>query len=208
MEYGVGMRDNAAAAIPPEELIGQRVVVRAWRPTDASSLFEAVNESRERLRLWMPWVDNYRTVVDAEEYCHRVGVRFDERSDFALGIWHRENGRFLGGTGFHNVDWDVPSFDIGYWIRDGEVGKGYVEEAVRLMVRHAFDKMGARRLALTCDTTNDRSRRIPERIGFVLEGRLRNHMRTEAGTLRDTLIFSLIPEDAAVAAAGLTEVSV
>ena len=199
MENSVGIHVSATAAIPPDELIGPRVVVRAWRAADAPALFEAVDESRDRLRIWMPWVDNYRTVADAEEYCHRVGVRFDERSDFALGIWHRESGRFLGGTGFHNIDWSVPSFEIGYWIRDGEVGKGYVEEAVRLLVRHAFDKMGARRLALTCDLTNDRSRHIPERIGFVLEGRLRNHMVAETGRLRDTLIFSLIPGDAALA---------
>lgn len=195
----MGMHANAAAAIPPEELVGPRVVVRAWRPADAPALFEAVDQSRARLRPWMGWVDNHRTVADSEEYCRRVAVNFAERSDFALGIWHRASERFLGGTGFHNIDWDVPSFEIGYWIRDGEVGKGYVEEAVRLQVRHAFDCMGARRLALTCDATNERSRRIPERIGFVLEGRLRNHKLTETGTLRDTLIFSLIPGDAALA---------
>jgi RimJ/RimL family protein N-acetyltransferase len=193
----MSMHPNAEAAMPPYELIGERVVVRAWRPEDAQALFEAVDESRERLRPWMGWVDLYQTVADSEEYCRRVGARFDERSDFALGIWHRASGRFLGGTGFHNIDWDVPSFEIGYWIRDGEVGKGYVEEAVRLLMAQAFERMGAQRLAITCNANNERSRRIPERIGFELEGRLRNHMRTEAGPLRDTLVFSLVPGDPA-----------
>jgi RimJ/RimL family protein N-acetyltransferase len=194
----MSMHPNAEAAMPPYELIGERVVVRAWRPEDAQALFEAVDESRERLRPWMGWVDLYQTVADSEEYCRRVGARFVERSDFALGIWHRASGRFLGGTGFHNIDWDVPSFETGYWIRDGQVGKGYVEEAVRLLMAQAFERMGAQRLAITCNANNERSRRIPERIGFELEGRLRNHMRTEAGPLRDTLVFSLVPGDPAV----------
>ncbi|MCC6790600.1 MAG: GNAT family N-acetyltransferase [Thermomicrobiales bacterium] len=191
------MHANAQAAEPPARLVGERVIVRAWHFDDARPLFEAVTESRDRLRPWMSWVDIHQTVADSVDYCHRVGVRFDERSDFALGIWHRESGRLLGGTGLHNINWDVPSFEVGYWLRDGEVGKGYVEEAVRLLVRHAFTRMGANRLALTCDANNDRSRRIPERIGFVLEGRLRNHLRTEAGALRDTLIYALTPGDAA-----------
>lgn len=188
---------TAMAAMPPHELIGPRVIVRAWRQDDAPALFEAIEQSRERLRRWLAWVDSHRELADAEAFCRRAAASFAERNDFPLGIWHRESGRFLGGTGFHGIDWDVPSFEIGYWIRDGEVGKGYVEEAVRLQVRHAFAEMGARRLALTCDATNERSRRIPERIGFVLEGRLRNHMLAGSGRLRDTLVFSLIPADAA-----------
>lgn len=191
------MHPNAAAAEPPDELTGERVIVRAWRLEDAQALFDAVVESRARLRPWMSWVDVHQTVADSEEYCRRVGSAFDERTDFALGIWHRASGRLLGGTGYHNINWSVPAFEVGYWIRDGEVGKGYVEEAVRLQVRHAFQRMGAQRLVLTCDARNERSRRIPERIGFVLEGRLRNHLRTEAGPLRDTLCYALIPGDPA-----------
>jgi RimJ/RimL family protein N-acetyltransferase len=125
-----------------------------------------------------------------------VAERWRDGLDLALGIWRREDGRYLGGTGLHNIDWSVPAFDVGYWIREGDEGKGYVTETVRLLVRWAFDELGAQRLGLTCDSANERSRRIPERMGFVLEGRLRNHARTESGGLRDTLVFSLIPSDA------------
>ena len=183
-------------AIPlPEAIPGERVLLRPWRPGDAAALFAAVTESKERLRPWMPWVEGYRARADAEAYVERVGANWADRCDLALGIWHRESGRLLGATGLHNIDWSVPSFEIGYWIRDGEEGKGYVEESVRLLVRLVFADLGAQRLAITCDAENTRSRRIPERIGFLLEGRLRNHQRTAQGTLRDTLVFALTPED-------------
>ena len=192
--------ERRAALRLPNELVGERVVLRPYTMADAPALFEAVDQSRDRLRLWMSWVDGHRNLADSEDYCRRVSATWAERSDFSLGIWRRDDGRYLGGTGFHDSDWSVPSFEVGYWIREGEVGKGYVEEAVRLQVRFAFDVLGAARLTLTCDPLNERSRRIPEAIGFVLEGRLRNHIRLESGELRDTLVFSLVPGDAAAQA--------
>lgn len=70
-------------------------------------------------------------------------------------------------------------------------------ESVRLLVDLAFGHLGARRVELQCDATNERSRKTAERCGFVFEGRLRNRSRTPDGQLRDDLIFSLIPEDPA-----------
>ncbi len=181
--------------VSPDELVGERIIVRAWRRSDAPALFEAVDESREHLRPWMIWVDNHRTVTDSEDYCLRVAETWARRTDFALSIWHRETGRLLGGSGFHNIDWDVPSFDIGYWIRDREEGKGYVTEAARLLTAFAFEHLGAQRLVITCDSNNTRSAAIPERLGFLLEARLRNHHRKSDDALRDTLIFAMTPED-------------
>jgi RimJ/RimL family protein N-acetyltransferase len=189
--------ERRAAVRLPDELVGERIVLRPYTLANAPALFEAVDQSRERLRLWMEWVDGHADLAYSEDYCRRMAAQWAERSVLLLGIWHRETGRYLGGTGLHDCDWSVPSFGTGYWIRDGEVGKGYVEEAVRLQVRFAFDVLGAERLWLTCDPLNERSRRIPEAIGFVIEGRLRNHMRPSDGALRDTLIYSLIRIDPA-----------
>ena len=120
---------------------------------------------------------------------------WDERTQFALGIWDAASGRYLGGAGVHIRDLDVPYFELGYWIRDGEEGKGYVREAVVLQTRHLFDDLGANRVEIRCDARNDRSRRIPESLGFLLEGRFRNEARDSDGGLRDTLVFALTPED-------------
>lgn len=179
----------------PEEFVGPRVIVRTWRASDAPPLFEAVEESRERLRSWMGWVDLHTTLADSEDYCRRMPELWARREQFPLGIWHRESGAFLGGTGLHNVDWSVPSAEVGYWIRDRGLGHGYVEEAVRLQTAFAFDVLGLVRLGLTCDPTNARSRRIPEAIGFTLEGHLRHNTRTTAGELRDTLVYSILPDE-------------
>jgi RimJ/RimL family protein N-acetyltransferase len=58
-----------------------------------------------------------------------------------------------------------------------------------------FEELSGVRLELRCDARNDRSRHVAERLGFALEGRLRNEARDPSGQLRDTLVYALIPED-------------
>src|SRR5215211_4950917 len=160
---------------PTIELRGERVLLRLYRPEDAPEVFAAINESRDRVKVWLPWAaDGHTTLADTEEFVQRVKRDWDERRQFAFGIWDATRGRYLGGAGYHIRDLDVPYFEMGYWIREGEEGKGYVREAVQLQTIFAFETLGANRLEIRCDARNDRSRHIPESLGFILEGRLRN----------------------------------
>jgi RimJ/RimL family protein N-acetyltransferase len=88
------------------------------------------------------------------------------------------------------MDWSVPRFEIGYWVRRCFVGQGYITEAVRGVTRFAFETLGARRVEIRCDARNERSRRVAERSGFELEATLRNHAVAVDGELRDTLIYA------------------
>jgi RimJ/RimL family protein N-acetyltransferase len=188
--------DPSTLPAPPAEMRGERVLLRTYRPEDVSDVFAAINESRERVKVWLPWAENgHLTLADTEEFVHQRAGEWQERKEFVLGIWDVNSGRFLGGAGVHIRDWDVRYFELGYWIRDGEVGKGYVREAVQLQTRMAFDTLAANRVEIRCDARNDRSRRIPESLGFILEGRFRNDSRHTDGSLRDTLVFALTPND-------------
>ena len=64
-------------------------------------------------------------------------------------------------------------------------------EAIHLLMRHAFDDLGYRRFEWKCDSLNEPSRRAARRLGFVEEGRFRNHMVVQ-GRNRDTDWFSVI----------------
>ena len=179
----------------PEELDGPRVRVRCYRPDDAQALWEAVNESRAHLEPWMPWAAAYHSVDDARTTNARIQARWLLREDLTMGIFERESGRFLGGSGLHRVNWDIRAFEIGYWVRRSAEGHGYVTEAVQVLTRMAFDGLQANRVEIRMDASNTRSRRVPERLGFVLEGTLRNSAAgTERGP-RDTHIYALVPDD-------------
>ena len=63
-------------------------------------------------------------------------------------------------------------------------------EAIHLLMRYAFDELGYRRFEWKCDSLNEPSQRAAQRLGFVYEGRFRNHMVTK-GRNRDTDWFSV-----------------
>ena len=178
-----------------EDLRGERILVRPYRESDAQALFEAMIESREHLRPWLPFADEHQTVDESRNWINLQVANWILRDDLALSIWEQASGRYLGGIGLHPHDWKIGYFEIGYWLRASAEGYGYVTEAVRLLTDYALDTLKANRLEIRCDKLNTRSAAVPKRLGYVLEGRLRNHMANTDGRLRITLIFSLIPDD-------------
>ena len=90
------------------------------------------------------------------------------------------------------MDWSVPRFEIGYWIRPEAAGQGHVSEAVGLLAALAFDRLAARRVEIRCDSRNLKSRAVAERCGFVLEGVLRCDSLGVDDSVRDTAVYSRI----------------
>jgi RimJ/RimL family protein N-acetyltransferase len=190
------MDSSGQSTIPvPGPLFGERIVVRAYTEMDAPAMFEAVGESVQNLRPWMPWADSHKTVEDSLEYIRQCQVGFLLRTNFPMGTFTCADGRYLGGTGIHIREPRVPSVEIGYWVRASAEGQGYVSEAVRLLTICAFDTFHAERVTIQCDARNERSKRVAERQGYVFEGRHRNAERDPAGDLVDMLTYAMIPTD-------------
>jgi len=183
----------------PSELIGERVLLRPYRAGDGQALWEAVDESREHILPWMPWGDQHSSPRDSEALVRKWQASWLLREDLALGVWERATGRYLGGSGLHRIDWEVPSFEIGYWLRRTAVGHGYMTETAWMLCRFAFEQLSAQRVFIRCGAGNHRSTAIPTRLGFVPEGRMRNANRDTNGALYDMLVFGMTPEDYAAA---------
>ncbi len=195
---GGGVLDKPAfrTLIPMfEELQGERVIVRPYRVEDAEALREAVVESREHLRPYMPFADAHQSIEETRDWITRTLAAWVLRNDLTVGVWSAQDGRYLGGSGLHPRDWDIPFFEIGYWLRVSAEGHGYMAEAVRLLVEFAFGSLKANRLEIRCDIENERSAAVAKRLGFKQEAVLRNDFKRMDGGLRDTLVFSLIPSD-------------
>ena len=180
----------------PDELRSPRLLLRPYQPTDAGQIFAAVDESRAHLRPWMAWVDGHASVDNSQDWCARCAANWLLRTELTVGIFAVASGRYLGCVSLHDPDWDLRAFGIGYWLRASAVGQGYATEAVSLLVDLALGPLAARRVELRCDARNEPSRRVAERVGFVLEGRLRNAFLDPGGQPADELVFALTPDDA------------
>ena len=183
------------AADFPEELRGPRVLLRPLELEDAAAVWTAVEESRGHLEPWLPWVQSLRSIEDARANIVMLRERAVLRADWTVGIFDRVTGRYLGGSGLHRIRWDSRTFEIGYYIRASEEGKGYITESVQLLTRLAFDRLRANRVEIYIDPRNARSIRVPERLGFVLDGTLRHFRAGAEGRLEDRYLFALIRDD-------------
>jgi len=114
---------------PPQ--VGDGVVVNA-----------AVLETFDLLHPVMPWAQTKPTVDESEEYVRQAAANWILKNDaepyLPLFMFNKDNGQFIGGTGFHHINWSVPCLEIGYWIRSQYAGQGLMTEAVNALTRYAI----------------------------------------------------------------------
>ncbi len=178
----------------PEEFETERLTVRAPRAGDGEQAHTAIVESAERLRVQIPWAKPSITVEEEEVLARQRRIEFLERKQLNFYMFLKGRNIMVGMSALHSIDWEVPRFEIGYWIRTGYEGQGYVKETAEGLTKFAFD-LGARRIEIRTDSRNERSWRVAERAGYCLDGVLRNYDRDVDGILVDLRIYSKVRMD-------------
>ena len=176
----------------PESFDSERLTIRAPRLEDAEALFEAMSDSMAELRPWMPWAQTDTDLATVKKNIASAREKFLVREDLRLHLFLKGTRTCIGGSGLHRMDWSVPKFEIGYWVRSTFAGKGYVTEAVGAISDFAFSQLGAQRVEIRMSTQNERSWRVAERAGFELEGILRNNARHMDGSPGDTKLYEKV----------------
>jgi RimJ/RimL family protein N-acetyltransferase len=105
-------------------------------------------------------------------------------------------GEVAGTTSFYQIDATHRILSIGHtWIGKPWQRTPLNSESKLLMLHHAFEELGANRVSLETDIRNEASQRANERLGAQREGVLRAHRIRPDGTLRDTVVYSVIAEE-------------
>lgn len=179
----------------PDHVETERLLIRAPRPGDGAAIYEAIQESVNDLLPWMPWAHRTQTPDDVEALLRYSVAQFQKREDLRMNMYRKSDGLFIGGTGLHEIDWDVPRFEIGYWARTSLQGQGYVTEAVKGLTKFCFDTLQAERVEILMDVRNTRSAAVAERAGYIFEAILSRRSRDPYGNLRDTKIYRMLKDD-------------
>jgi RimJ/RimL family protein N-acetyltransferase len=160
-------------------------------------LKDAIDSSLDHLRPWMPWAAHEPTSLDAKvELLRQFRGRFDLGEDFVYGIFDRDETEVVGGAGLHTrIGSD--GLEIGYWIRASRIGAGLATEMTAALTRVAFEVFSVDRVEIRVDPVNERSARIPLKLGFREEATLRRRLppHREGDGLRDVIVFTLFAED-------------
>lgn len=174
-----------------EELRGPRVTLRRQRLSDAEDFFAALDASRAHLAPWLRFPDHILTLDDARHVIICDESSWLLRQALRFAIRHNSTSEYLGGVDLHHVDWDIRAFEIGYWLRAGADGHGYMTEAVGLAVDYCFTDphLAFNKAIIRCDARNTRSAAVAERLGFTREALLRADSRGKDGSLVDELVY-------------------
>lgn len=131
------------------------------------------------------------TAPDAPGY-YRAALEDPAQLPFVVEV----GGELAGSTRYGDLRPAHAGLEIGWtWLAPRFWGSGVNRRAKALLLEHAFEAMGMERVQLKTDAQNTRAQRAIEALGAVREGVLRRHLRRPDGSLRDTVMYSVIREE-------------
>lgn len=148
------------------------IQLRLLEEFHADEMFLLIDSDRAYLRAWLPWLDTQRRADDSLQFVRIVREQYFSSESLTLGIWYQKN--LCGVISYPKFDWPNKSGMIGYWLASRLQGKGIMTEACRSMIDYGFASLKLHRIDIRCATGNTKSQAIPERLGFVKEGILRD----------------------------------
>jgi RimJ/RimL family protein N-acetyltransferase len=184
---------------PPYRIETERLVIRCYEPDDAPLLKAAVDASIDHLLPWMPWARfEPQTLDEKVALCRSFRGQFDLDQNYVYGIFTADESELIGGAGFHPRA-NAGSLEIGYWVAASATGRGIATEVTAVETRAGFEVCGLDRIDIQVEPGNERSLRIPRKLGFTEEGTLRRRLAPgdDDEPHRDSVVFSMLREELA-----------
>ena len=152
----------------PARIETERLVLRCYALADVAAMDHVIPANREHLETFLPWAREEPVGTQQRtELVEKFRTDFKAGTDFTLGIFERASGEFIGGTGLHLRD-HPDHLEIGYWLAEHAQGQGLVTEAAGALTRVALQSSHSPFVEIRCAPGNERSRRVPQRLGFSL----------------------------------------
>ncbi len=148
--------------------IKPELAIRPARLSDADCLFALVEQNRRRLRQWMPWADDTRSVDDTIRFLR--SCEEDLAAGKALHCVVLVGGEIVGVVGMNRIEEASMSAPVGYWLDGMYEGNGYMTLSCAALIDEVFRRFSLERVEIRTATGNTRSAAIPQRLGFSYVG--------------------------------------
>ncbi|RMF30319.1 MAG: N-acetyltransferase [Bacteroidetes bacterium] len=140
-------------------------------PRFAEALFQVVDAQREHLRRWLPWVDATRSPEDSRRFLYEA-ARFN-KGGRRLTTLIVQNGYIIGSLGIVQYDGGNRWAELGYWIAAEKQGRGLMTRCCQTFIAYLFGQQDLNRLQMRIASENLPSKAVARKLGFQLEGTLR-----------------------------------
>jgi ribosomal-protein-serine acetyltransferase len=178
---------DAVLALPKSEAVDLRLL----EDSDAEELQSLIVANREHLAAWLPWAAG-QGLADSRAFI--VGshqrIAADEGLEAAVAV----EGAIVGVIGIHSIEWSHRSARLGYWLSEGSQGQGLITEAARAFLGQALRGWELHRIEIRAAPENVRSCAIAARLGFTLEGRLRE-AELVGDRYLDNVVYAMLADE-------------
>ena len=139
------------------------------------------------------WNLRVTSVPEPHKVDHYIGTALEMRNRLAFAVLDASSGAVLGTTSYHDILPEVDRVEIGWTWYAKSVQRSHVNTSCKLLLlSHAFDTLGAAVVGFRTDNFNHASQAAIARLGAKQDGVIRHHALRRDGTVRDTVMFSIV----------------
>lgn len=173
--------------------VNKDLILKELELSDAEYIFKTIDSQREYLGEWLPFVEFTKSVKDSLDYVNSVVTMPEDCKEWQFAVFFGDD--FAGLAGFKGTDRLNRKSEIGYWLREDFQHRGIMTESVRALIKFGFSELDLNRIQIKCAPENVKSNKIPQRLGFTLEGIERESEFVKEGVFRDANVWSLLKKD-------------
>ena len=179
-------------SLSPVTLEGHGVRLEPLAPAHEEELIAAASDGN----LWELW---YTAVPEPEKTARYIADALQGQSNGVMLPWavrDLASNQVVGSTRYHDIVPSIDRVEIGYTWYALRMQRSHVNTACKLLLLgHAFEAVGCDVVGLRTDNFNFRSQRAIEALGAKLDGVLRHHQARRDGTVRDSVMYSILSEE-------------
>ncbi|MDN3685089.1 GNAT family N-acetyltransferase [Vibrio sinaloensis] len=177
--------------IPNTKIEGEHVTLEPLSQQHTEDLISAVNDGEH----WKLWYANVPRPDAMENYVQQA-IEEGQQGNIAYAVRNKASGRIVGTTRYYNVDEVNRRAMIGYtWYANAARRTPVNTECKLLLLQQLFEDRQAIAVEFRTHFHNTTSRNAIERLGAKQDGILRNHIIMPDGSLRDTVVYSIIASE-------------
>lgn len=172
--------------------VTDNISLKILEENDAQTLFNMVDQSRDYLGEWLPFVAFTNTKDDTLQFIHSSLQQFVKNDGFHCGIWY--NNQLVGVIGLHYIDWVNQRTSIGYYLAKNAQKQGIMTTCTQFLIDHCFNDLNLNRIEIRTSVENYKCQKIPQKLGFTHESTLRQDEKLN-GKFCDSHVFSLLKSE-------------
>ncbi|MCC9165934.1 GNAT family N-acetyltransferase [Pontibacter harenae] len=175
----------------------ENLLLRPYQEGDEGKFMQLLHENTEALTpAFVGRLGRVRVLEDARVQVRQLQTFWENRKEFDFGVWLKETESYIGDICIKNLDYKVPKAEVALYFTGLPETQQQVQEALRAIVKFAFDSLKLNKLYMRCTITNKFYGELAQATGFQNEGLFRNDFRgTDSDELLDVSYYGITRSD-------------